>query len=148
MGSSVTVYVAFGFDLGGDDTGWALEGIDEYGGIEDLELTWLDHDWHNDDRGDLDTLIELELERTRVDHANFRVLKYQHSDFSRFALVARDSIIEYHHGSPAKHIQPQTLSETVRVDKWDRALRSALGHLGLRPTSLTAQWLLMSYWST
>lgn len=141
---------------GGDDTGWAVNDLtySDSDSIYDLALPWLiaakralEADESGDAAGDLRDFIEQELERTRPDHEKFRVLTYQHYDFARYALVARDSVIEYGHGDPARVIFPDELAATANVNRWNSALRSVLTQLTLRPAQEHGRWLLMSYWS-
>lgn len=147
MSPSSTVYVAFGYDLGGEDTGeWRLEGIDRWDTFDDLELPWCPP---NVAHARLDEVMEIELLRGRSDHyvLPLKVVTYQHPDFSQFALVSSESLITYYHGSPARVLDPYTMKHETRIERWELELREALDLLGLKPTQKHGQWLLMSYWS-
>lgn len=153
MGTSITAHLAYGYDLGGEDGGWLINGLTYYDSIYDLELPWLiaakralQADESGDMIGDLGEHIENELQRTRPDHEKFQVLTYQHRDFSRYALVARDSVIKYSHGDPARVIFPDELAATANVYRWNNSLRSVLTQLQLRPAQEHGRWLMMSYW--
>lgn len=147
MSTSVEVYVAFGYDLGGDDAGWRLEGIDRYDDFDDLELPWCPP---NTAHRMLDGVIESELRAGQPDEyaSPLKVVRYQHPDFSQFALVVTASLITYYHDKPARVLDlPSMMMRTTRIREWELDLRGALDKLSLRPTQRHGQWLLMSYWA-
>lgn len=146
MSTTVDVYVAFGYDLGGDDAGWRLEGLDRWGDFDDLELPWCPP---NTAHRMLDDVIESELHNGKPETyaSPLRVVRYQHADISQFALVITASLITYHHGAPARVLDLSAMMmRTTRIKEWELDLRGALDRLGLKPTQRHGQWLLMSYW--
>lgn len=144
MGTTTDVYVAFGYDLGGDDAGWRLEGLDRWAAFDDLELPWCPP---NTAHRTLDDAIESELRSGRPEEyvSPLKVVRYQHPNFSEFALVLTESLITYYHGSPARVLDPYTMKHETRIKAWDLELRGALDRLGLKPTQRHGQWLLMAY---
>ena len=146
MGTSIDVHVAFGYDLGGDDAGWRLEGLDRWGDFDDLELPWCPPGTAH---RLLDDAIESELHNGQPETyaSPLKVVRYQHPDFSQFALVSAASLITYYHGSPARVLDPYTMKHETRIKEWELDRRGALDKLGLKPTQRHGQWLLMSDWS-
>lgn len=145
MSPSTDVYVAFGYDLGGEDSDeWRLEGLGKWGTFDDLELPWCPP---NSAHHALDDAIETELRDNWLNYQKtpLKVLCYQHPDFAQFALVVAESVITYYHGHAAKVLTPAALSALSFSKSWELPLRSALDHLGLRPTQPHGEWLLMSY---
>ena len=144
MSTSIDVYVGFGYDLGGDDAGWRLEGLGQWDSFDDLGLPWCPV---GTDDGEFDEIIEAELQRGRPEHEvpSVRVVKYQHPDFSQYALIITESLITYYHGHAARVLDPYTLQAQAFIKAWELDLRSALDRLGLTPIQGHGQWLLMSY---
>lgn len=146
MSTAIDVSVGFGYDLGGDDAGWRLEGIGRWDDFDDLELPWCPP---NAAHKILDDAIHNELHRDQPDTyaSPLKVVRYQHPDFSQFALVIATSIITYYHGNPARVLDAYTMQAQPFIKAWELDLRAGLDRLGLRPTQKHGQWLLMSYWA-
>lgn len=157
MGTSTNAMLVYGYHLGGDEGGWQVEGVGEYG-----ELLALD--WHDSEDADADFQGDAELRllasvgfteinwradgyHTRKAEAQARlgveIETHCSGDYPMFLLIAKG--ITAYRGN-VKEIDFAALQAELEQADADAKLRAALDALGLQPTQDKAQWLLCSYW--
>lgn len=154
MGVSTDGILAYGFNLGGDEGGWEIAEVDEYG-------EWTP-DWYDEEEEDLVSDAETHLLRaagfTETDYkaegyydrkreAGARVgvelVSYCSGEFPMYVLAAHH--ITAYRGD-VKEIDFAALDQK-RVDEgWDEKLRAACEALGVTPKQERPKWMLVSYW--
>lgn len=158
MGMSAYGIVAYGYDLGGDESRWRVREAGEYGELPDLD--WYDPE--GDDDGDFESAAHRHLraeiagfteqwmpgsdgyfDRVRAADARVavRVESYGHHDFPQFLLVT--TVIRVHWGE-TKELDFAALAAEPDAHGWDVTLSTALRALGLTPTQEQPRWLLCS----
>lgn len=153
MGVSTDGILAYGYNLGGDDSGWEVAQADEYGG---LTLDWLDED---DDfaaeaekrllaaAGFTETDWQVDgyfaREKAAKEGLGVKFESYCSGDYPLYVLAAK--VITVSRGY-VEHIDMTELVEAPNVHGWDDKLRGALEILGLTPKQESPRWLLCSYW--
>ena len=153
MGTSTDGILAYGYNLGGDDSGWEVAEADEHGG---LELDWL-----ADDPGFTTAAMDKLLAAAGFTETDWQVDGYSKrkkaaeeslgvefetycsDDFPMYLLAAKVITVSRGYVEP---IDMTELVEAPNVNGWDGKLRSALSTLGLTPKQEKPQWLLCSYW--
>lgn len=144
MGISTNAILAYGYDLGGDDAGWKLEGLNRHGEFKS--------DWYDADRD----LAEAMIHRLAVAHgvasadpdsyineselkevSGVEFVTYQHHEFSAYVLATTD--VTAHRGE-SKRIESLDVPEGS-----DEKLRAAVEAIGIKPTEGPG-WFLVSYW--
>lgn len=156
MGTSTNGVLAYGYDLGGGEAEWKIEGLDEY---EEWAPDWFDRGEDNSD--DVVTAAEEHLLRstgfTEIDwHADgyfereaaakaavgVEFETYCSGDYPIWALVAHK--ITCYRGD-AVPVDVAAL-EALRVEQdWDGKLQRAVTTLGITPKQEKPCWLLLSY---
>lgn len=156
MGLSTNGILAYGYNLGGDESGWEIAEAGEYSG---WEPAWFDAD---DEEGDdlasaaetvllttsgfieTDYRVEGYFERKREAEARVGVeLKsYCSGDYPMYILAAHTITVA--RGSIKEIDFP--LLEAARIEQdWDGKLTAALTVLGATPKQDAPKWLLVSY---
>ncbi|MEV4909336.1 hypothetical protein AB0N46_32405 [Streptomyces albidoflavus] len=157
MGMSTNALLVYGYDLGGDDGGWELEGAGEYGELPPL-------DWYNPDDADADFWGAAE-NRLLATLAGFTEADWQADGYfaRRRAALARlgvgfgtyctDGCPSYllhariltAYSGEAEVVDMSALMAEVQAADASAQLRAALNALGLRPKQREPKWLLCSY---
>lgn len=157
MGVSTDGILAYGYNLGGDDSGWEIEQAGEYG---DWEPSWIDTD--AEEIIDIAVVIEDQLlasvgftegdwevdgyhDRKRDAQTRLGVeLKTYCSDNSPMYLLCAHSITAYR--GHVKTIGFAELDKQRVEQDWDAKLKRATEALGVTPKQAAPSWLLVSYW--
>lgn len=144
MSTSIDALLAFGYDLGGDDSGWKLRDAEPGMILADFNLSWYDENQSDD--VSIPELITLELQEWQIGQTFITAQEYVSYDYPRTAVVITSSVITYRHGAAACNVSPKLLESDDHLDAWNAQLKLALDHLGLKPAQPRAEWLLMSFW--
>jgi hypothetical protein len=155
MGVSTDGIFAYGFNLGGDEGGWKVEGAGEWG---NWEPTWYDPDGEDS----LTEVIERRLlasvgftetdwqaegyfKRKKDAEAKLGVSLVRHcsSEYTMYILAACE--ITASRGD-VKTVDFSVLDQQRQGEDWDAKLRQALNALGIVPSQAEPAWLLVSYW--
>ena len=153
MGTSTNAYLMYGYDLGGGDSGWRVQGIDEY---DDWEPEWLNEseglaesalnklraaagftetDWRADGyfgrRNAIDEQLGVEIES----HCS--------GDYPMYILAAKKFTA---YRGDVKALDAAELVAMVADEDLDGKLARALEVLAFRPVDKRPKWLLVSYW--
>jgi hypothetical protein len=148
MGSSADGILAYGFNLGGDESGWEVREANEFGGLE--------LDWFDPDEDDGDAFTDAAKERllaaagfTETDwaaagyfdrerEAELRVgVTFEHHGYEDYILAARRFTVGQ---GDTKTIDPAALASNL-ADA-DTKLTAALATLGITPKQEKPAWLL------
>ncbi|WP_043469014.1 hypothetical protein [Kitasatospora sp. MBT66] len=154
MGMSARAKLAYGYNLGGDDSGWAVKQVDEDGS---LAVTWptlnddgvteaveavllaaagfTEMDWRAD--GYFDRRCQA---KARV---GVKIVTHCVPDCASHVLAAMEITAELGETRPVDFAR---LAEQAQVEDWDGRLQRALDTLGLTPTQVRPQWLLCPYY--
>lgn len=158
MGNAASGILAYGFDLGSDESEWLVEEVDEYGGLDVARFAWFNQDDDDDfvtQAGDhllaasgfteTDWESEGYFERERVAKDAVGVVFESHcsGDYPIYVLAAH--VITVYQGH-VKELNLAELAKDAAAGDWDRKLRGALQVLGLTPKQEKPAWLLCSYW--
>lgn len=157
LSNSSTGILAYGYDLGNDD-GWKLQDLGEYGELP--HLPWIDRDEY--DNGDYDfaesamvhliaTVARFTEEWDRGDSDGY----FQRERDARYSLGVE--FITYGHYDYARHILAAAKWEAsewdaIEVDpnefrakvEWANDLHRAVKALGIKPTQAKPTWILTS----
>ena len=160
MSTSTDGILAYGYDLGGEESEWKVEGAGEYGELPPLG-------WYNPEADDadfmgaaLETLLAAQgftdvWVRGADNAAYFANRKaaeaavgvdlecYCSNEFPMFLVAAKT--IRVGRGR-VKTIDWQALGRERVEQDWDGKLAAALSVLGLVPKQTAPAWLLVSYW--
>lgn len=160
MSTSTDGILAYGYDLGGDDAGWKVEGLGEYD-------EWPSGGWYDPEVDDAD--FTEAVENTLLTAHGFTLEWVPGADNSAYRAgreAARTAIGVEAHGHCSGESAMYLLSakaitayrghvETIdwpalereRVEQdWDGKLAAALSVLALTPIQPEPRWLLVSYW--
>lgn len=157
MGRSAKGLFVYGFDLGGDETGWKVQGAGEYG---QWTPSWLNSEDDDEGRENIETAIEDRLvvtlggftetdwrteghfDRRRAAQAAMGVelRRYSSSDYPLFFLAA---FAEASYDDPEVLDPAQLLTRCVMED-WDGKLLAACEALGIVPLQEKPQWFVSS----
>ncbi|MEU1761171.1 hypothetical protein [Micromonospora sp. NPDC005652] len=156
MGTSTNAYLAYGYDLGGDD-GWKVAEIGEWG---ELQLPWLSagEDGGSEDEdedSDFPTEAMLRLAREAGHDVEFDFqaedkigLRFEsHCSGSSPMWLLAAKVVTAHRGYP-ETIDFAALERERAERRWDERLIDACRVLGITPTQGTPSWVLCSYWSS
>lgn len=159
MGMSPRAKLAYGYNLGGEETGWLVEGVDEDGY---WTPSWFNRPEDDGDEGaeELATVAENLLladagfteadwqadgyyERKRAAEARIGVeFSFSgHSDYAGTLLIAIGSrrSVEW---SEAMTLDPNELLTRPGAEQWDAKLAAALRVLDFTPTQDGPKWLV------
>ena len=160
MGQSTDGILAYGYDLGGDDSGWKIQQAGEYGELP--TLPWFDPE--NEDGDDFQSAAERHLlaeiagfterwakgnegywDREKAAKAGVGVQfdSYCSGGYPMFLLATK--VITVHRGS-VEDIDMAALAIEPEMNGWDDKLHAALTALGITPVQAEPRWLLASYW--
>ena len=153
MSTSTDGILVYGYNLGGDDSGWEVTEADEDG---EFEPEWADED------GDLITGAEEKLlaaagftetdyradgyyDRKRDAEARVGVEmeSYCSGDYPMWLLAAHKVVVSR---GDVKEIDFAALEAQRVAEDWDAKLQAALAVLGITPKQDAPKWLLASYW--
>lgn len=157
MGQSTNAMLVYGYHLGGDESGWEIEGVGEYGELPDLP--WYDP-WNDDFQGAAERHLlaaiagftetwtpdnEGYFDRERAAEARIgaRFAHHCSADYPMYLLVTKE--ITAYRGDAVPVDFAELAAEVTHMDA-DAKLRAALGALGITPKQQRAQWLLCSWW--
>lgn len=151
MGMSADGILAYGYNLGGDNDGWAIEETDEYGG---WEPEWSDGEEIAEcmtarllaSVGFTETNWRAEGYYDRKREAEQKVPElviYCSHDYPEFVLAAFSVRVYQGH---TQAIDFAALEQRRIEEDWDGRLRQALEVLGVTPKQEQPQWLLASRW--
>lgn len=163
MGMDPDGILTYGYDLGGPETGWKVEGLGKYG---ELITPWYRReadDYESDEERDEDfgtTADEALLvahgfteewtplasgtgyydrKHAAENAIGVEVKTCGGSDYPSYLLVTYWQSVEW---SETAIIDWQALETRRAVEGWDLKLSGALHHLGLKPTQEGPRWLL------
>lgn len=157
MGTSTNAILAYGYDLGGDESEWKVEQAGEYGSLPRLD--WFDPDgddgfvtaveeWLLAAAGfsETDWRADGYFDRKREAEATVGVkfASYCSGDYPMWIIAAK--VITVHRGD-VKTLDLDALAREPAEHCWDEKLDAAMRTLGLTPTQDRPKWLLCSYWS-
>jgi len=147
MGTSTNAMLMYGYDLGGGDGPWKLEGVDEYDG---LERPWLGED---------DDFEEAAMKVLLATVGYVAPDEYVAGEYQRKADAEQrlGLTVEYHcSGDYPMYVLSAKTYTAHRGDcdvvdftidsEWNERLARGLEALGLKPTQPEPCWLLASYW--
>lgn len=158
MGVSTDAILFYGYNLGGGDSEWEIEGTGQYGDFA--------ADWHDPEDEDSDGFAEDANNRLRVMVGGFTETDWQvdgywerqrEADQRVGVEVSSHCSAEYPvyyiaacaitawRGSP-KRIDFAKLEAERAEGDWDQKLAVALEALGMTPKQAKPQWLLVSDW--
>ena len=155
MGTSTNAYLMYGYDLGGGDGPWKVQGIDEY---EPWEPDWLDEE---------EGLAESVLDKLR-EHLGFTEKDWRAEGYFERRKAIDEQIgvhVESHCSGEypmyilsakkftarrgyVEAIDAAELQRLVVDEDLDGKLARALEVLDFRPIQERPTWLLASYWSS
>lgn len=167
MGVTTNGILAYGYNLGGDDSGWEIEQAGEFG---DWEPPWPNHDPTADpDAQDEDEDRDLpedarsalltaagftetdreaqgywDRHRDAEQRVGVELITYASPQYPLYVLAAHS--ITAHRGYFETIDFPALELQRV-AEGWDTKLVSALDVLGMTPRQQSPAWLLLSYWS-
>lgn len=159
MGQSADGILAYGYDIGGPEEGWRIDGIDEG---ELWRPEWVTDGDDGDEPDYVDDaqrhlLASIGFTETDYTAAGYfdrfnaaaalvpELVTYCSGDYPMYLLAAHH--IEVGHGH-IKEVDIQALAARRSAEGWDARLASALTTLGITPTDQPRpRWLLVSYWS-
>jgi hypothetical protein len=133
MGQSTDGILAYGYNLGGDDDGWAFQQTDKYGGIQ---LDWFHPGY--------DFIEEAQHRLEHAGQADLGVEFESYCSFDHTMWILAAKIITANRGV-VKDVDMVELVEAPHVNGWDAKLAAPLNILGLTPTQDKPRWLLVSY---
>lgn len=154
MGTSTDGILAYGYNLGGDDSGWEVAEADEYGG---LTLDWLAEDDDDFETAAMNRLLAAAgftetdwqvdgyFKRKNEAEKNLGVgfETYCSGDYPLYILAAKVITVSRGYVEP---IDVTALQCEPVENHWDDKLRGALSTLGMTPKQEKPAWLLCSYW--
>ncbi len=155
MGQSTNAVLAYGYDLGGDESEWKIEEAGEYGAWEP--------DWHHDEETDLISAAEQRLlesvgfaetyedgadgyfrrEREAQERLGVKFESYCSGDYPMWVLAAHKITV---YRGDSEVIDPAELAALPERNGWDAKLQAAVKTLGITPKQAKPAWLLVSYW--
>lgn len=163
MGVSSDGILAYGYDLGGEDSGWQVADTDEYGewdppwhrgedsdGLEeDTEQALLvavggftePHPGYDDDAA-YDSYRE--RRQRALDQIGVTLVAYTSGSYPKYVLAACNFSAALGTIEP---IDFAALEAQRHTERWDAKLTAALDALEVRPTQARPGWLLASYYS-
>lgn len=120
MGVSTDAVLAYGFHLGGDDSGWKVTGVNEYGEAEAHE--------------DLSEYITERLEGTGCE-----LVMFQHCDVPQYFLAV------WHHIAARGEVFQLPMKLLMGSHpKWHELLRDAIAKLDVKPLQIFPKWFMAS----
>ena len=156
MGTSTNAVLAYGYNLGGSESEWAVHEAGEYG---ELNL-----DWHGEEAEE--GFAEAAEARLLAEIAGFterwgdnpdgkywerhgaaksrlgvELESYCHSEYPMYLLATK--VITVHRGD-AEVLDLKALTDTP--PEWDERLAAAVAALGITPKQERPGWVLVSYW--
>lgn len=160
MGMDPEGKLAYGYHLGGDETGWKVEQTTgEYGG---LSLDWLSED--EDGYGFVDLaerrlrastgFVEIPYREPRPDDyyalsnaadaaVGVRIIRCGSPDFPAYVLCTKVYSVEW---GDTKLLDLDALAREAAEGGWDEKLRRALEVLGITPKQTAPGWLLCAFY--
>lgn len=136
MTTNTDAILAYGYDLGGEEEGWKLKGLDKYGELPDL-------DWYVQDEDDDEGFDERANDVLVGTVPGVTVEVYCSGSSPIFLLTAKAITVRRGH---CEVIDWRKLEDERVAKNWDLKLQSALGALGLVPKQSEPAWLLVSYY--
>jgi hypothetical protein len=160
MGQSTNGMLVYGYNLGGGDGPWEVEGVDEYG---EWSPSWLNPDPDNEDGGgdviedakkvllasvgftETDWRADGYFDRQRDAEARLGVEfdSYCSGDYPMWLLAAH--VITVYRGD-VQEVNFAALEQARTEGDWDTKLAHAIQALGVTPKQERPKWLLVSYW--
>lgn len=152
MGTSTNAYLMYGYDLGGGDGPWQIQGIDKY---DTWEPAWLD-----EDEGFMESVLNklraaagftetdwradgyFERRNAVDEQLGVEVESHCSGDYPMYVLAAK-KFTAYRGDVEAI---PTDLSALVAAESLDAKLARALEVLDFKPIQEKPGWLLVSYW--
>lgn len=157
MGTSTNAVLAYGYNLGGADAGWAFREVGEYG---EAALDWYDPEAEDDEGfasaaaarllasvgftekwGDNPDGNYFERERAAAKSLGVELESYCHGEYPMYVLAAK--VITVYRGG-AEILDPAELAKIP--PEWNERLAAAVTALGITPTQERPAWVLVSYW--
>lgn len=154
MGNSADAMLMYGYNLGGDDTGWEIVELDEDGCLDRSRLAWLDDDRTEDAETHLlasvgfaedDWRAEGYFERKQAAERRVGVTFKNHCSGDSPMLVMSAHTITADWGN-AQTIDLTALAQLVVDEGMDAKLAAAITALGMTPKQQSPAWLLCAYW--
>lgn len=158
MGIHANGILAYGYDLGGPEDGWKIEGVDEYGAFA---TDWYDNEDEENDLDDFGSGAEGQLliaagftetgpeapgyyERQRAarDGIGVEITSYCSYDYPSYILAAK--VIDASSGS-TEPVDLNQLLDAMILQNYNEKLAAALKALNIKPTQECPQWLLASH---
>jgi len=159
VGTSTNAILAYGYNLGGPEEGWAVREAD---GDGLLRTDWYDEDNDDDDGADFVAAAEKRLltavgftetdykapgysDRRKIAEAQIGVVfdAYCHIDFPLYIMAT--NVITVRRGN-MEYLDLHALAGEPAHHNWDEQLTVALRILGITPIQPQPDWLLCSYW--
>lgn len=157
MGQSTDAILAYGYDLGSNESGWKIREAGEYGELP--ALPWYgpqgDDDFQSaaerrllaDIAGftETDWQVDGYFAREREAKARLGVTfdTYCSGDYPMYLLATHVTTV---YRGDTEHIDPADMLRRPAAEGWDAKLTAAVTALGITPVQAEPQWLLCSYW--
>lgn len=164
MGTSTDAILAYGYNLGGDESGWEIAEVGEYGELDIERISWMDAADEDDEDVDFvacakrrllqsvgftetDWNVEGYFDRKRAAEESIGVEfdSYCSGEYPMYLLAGH--VITVRRGY-VEEIDFTALAAQVVDGGWDAKLAAAIQALGITPKQAKPAWLLCSYWSS
>ena len=129
MGHHAGAKIAYGYDLGDDDSGWNIREVDEHGSIG--------LDWHDED-DDFASSLERRMKAVGVTGVKMDLYGYEWS-----AVFLAGPVVAEHSECGSVAFDASLMGETGVY--WDGYLRDVCTVLGITPTGPCGWHLLVKY---